>query len=217
MKTTKTPLLKYEIKEVASNIFAIIVPDRYDLAMLFCRVQEFYESPNNKIKNKKFSIWDYYQWYSKTNSGCFSYPADWSGFNLPIKVAINCYKKNILETPYDYLLINILKKIKNDNGYLIGVDNINTKTYWHELCHGLYYTNKSYKKDMDGITNSLRKKDLDKMINNIISKGYCLSVVKDEIQAYMATESNCFVNKNISNKSKIHKFYKKVFSNYLNS
>lgn len=214
MKTTKTLRIKYKIKEVARNIFAIIVPDKYDLAMLFCRVQEFYESPNTKIKNKKFSIWNYYEWYSKVNSGCFSYPVDWSGFNLPIKIALDCYKKNKIETPYDDLFLNILKLIKSKDGYLIGVDKIGTKTYCHEFCHGLYYTNKSYKNNMDFITKSLSKRDKRKMTKNLLDKGYCSKVVNDEIQAYNATDCNNFVLSGIDNAKNISKKYKNVLISY---
>jgi hypothetical protein len=206
--------MKYKIIETSKNIYSVVVNDKYNLAMLFCRVQEFYESPNKKIRNNKFSIWHYYEWYSKVNSGCFSYPKDWSGFNLPISVALNCYKINKIETPYDDLFVNILNKTNSKNGYIIGVDKIGTKTYLHELCHGLYYVNKKYKKEMDDITNSLSKKDREKLKNNLIAKGYCLNVVDDEIQAYMATESNSFLVKGLRNKLKIHKLYKKIFEEY---
>lgn len=204
----------YKLKRVADKIFAVIVPNKYDLGMLFCRVQEFYESPNKKFKNNKFSIWDYYEWYSKNNLGFFSYPADWSGFNLPAQVAIDCYKKNKVETPYDKVFIEILKKIKIDTSYIIGMNKIKTSTFYHELCHGLYYTNKEYKKEMDNITNNLSKSNYQKFKNHLKEKGYCSSVTDDEIQAYMATEINSFMTKGISDKAKLHKQYKKVFQKY---
>lgn len=37
--------IKYKIKEVKPNVFAVVVKDKYDRAMLFCRAQEYYESP----------------------------------------------------------------------------------------------------------------------------------------------------------------------------
>ena len=45
------------IKEVRPNVFAVIVKDHYHRAMLFMRVQEFYESPNTEFRGKNFSIW----------------------------------------------------------------------------------------------------------------------------------------------------------------
>lgn len=215
MNPTKILPIKYEIKEVATDIFAVTVPEKYDLAMLFCRVQEFYESPNKKIRNKKFSIWEYYDWYSKKHSGCFSYPKDWSGFNLPIKIANLCYKLNKIETPYDFLFLKILKEIKIKDGYLIGINKIGTKTYWHEFCHGLYYTNKIYKKKMDELTKSLPSEYKKKISKNLKEIGYCRSVIMDEIQAYMATEVNKTITKKISSKKKIHNQYKKILKGFI--
>ena len=65
--------IKYQIKEVKPNIFAVIVKDKYDRAMLFCRAQEYYESPSLKFRGKNFSIWDYMKWYDEHNSWGFSY------------------------------------------------------------------------------------------------------------------------------------------------
>lgn len=204
----------YKLKQVSEKIFAVIVPNKYDLGMLFCRVQEFYESPNNKFKNSKFSIWDYHEWYSKNNSGCFSYPSDWSGFNLPTKVAIDCYKKNKVETPYDKVFIEILNKIKINESYIIGINKINTSTFFHELCHGLYYVDSNYRREMDDLTRKISKINYQKFKNNLKQKGYCPAVTDDEIQAYMATEVNFSMTKGVANKADLHKKYKKVFQKY---
>ncbi|NDB56269.1 hypothetical protein EB169_10645, partial [archaeon] len=74
------------ITEVKPNIFAVIIPNGFDRAMTFCRVQEFYESPNPQFRGKHFSMWDYMKWYSKEYDRGFSYPNDWSGFNIPFEV-----------------------------------------------------------------------------------------------------------------------------------
>jgi hypothetical protein len=204
----------YSIKQIAEKIFTVVVPNQYDLGMLFCRVQEFYESPNKKFNKNKFSIWDYHKWYSETNSGCFSYAKDWSGFNLPTEVAKSCYKINKRETPYDNIFIEILKKIKIKKSYIIGVTKLNTPTFYHELCHGLYYSDQKYKKEMDSITKSISKANYNKLKNNLKSKGYCSSVLNDEIQAYMATEISYFLTKDIANKKALHKKYKEVFKKH---
>ena len=36
--------IEYNIKEVEPNIYAVIIPDIYHRPMLFCSVQELYES-----------------------------------------------------------------------------------------------------------------------------------------------------------------------------
>ena len=106
--------MKYKIKEIRPNIFAVVVKDDYERAMLFCRVQEFYESPRSSFRDKKFSIWDYFKWYSKENFGSFSYPNDFVGFNFPLVVAKKCYEMNELETPYDIEMKKIVDDLYDD-------------------------------------------------------------------------------------------------------
>ena len=179
--------VNYRIKEVKPNIFAIIVKDKYDRAMLFCRVQEYYESPSPKFRGKQFSIWDYMKWYDKKNGCGFSYGADWSGFNIPIWVAKECYNHlNKLETPYDKVMDGIVQKLNSHyTGYMIGAGNTRDETFRHEVCHALYHTDKNYKKQMDNLTEGLPKKYYDVFKKNLIEMGYASKVIKDEIQAYL--------------------------------
>ena len=165
----------------------------YDLTMTFCRVQEFYESPFNQIRGKKFKLVDYMRLYSKKN-GSFTYSIDWMGFNIPGPIIAKLYNLGIDDyTCYDKIIEDIHKKINKevktrDNYYLIGA-NDNKTTVQHELCHGLYFINKQYKKDVDKILKkiipSLRKK-VELALSNL---GYCKAVMNDEIQAYFSTES----------------------------
>lgn len=180
--------MKYQIKEVKPDIYAVLVKDKYDRAMLFCRAQEYHESPSPKFRGKVFSIWDYMKWYHEHYGHGFSYGADWSGFNIPLKKINECYSKlNKFETPYDRIMCDINQKIylTSSNGYVIGCGNTKGDTFKHEVCHGLYYTNKDYKKQMDALTKGLPKKYYDKFKENILKMGYALKVVNDEIQAYL--------------------------------
>lgn len=209
--------MKYKLKEIAPKIFAVIVPDRYDRAMLFCRVQEFYESAGVKFKDSKFSVWDYFKWYSnKYKTGCFSYPKDFVGFNLPLIVAKKCYSMNDIETPYDKEMHKIIDKlfVNGERQYLIGVDSLKTSTFAHELAHGLYYTDIEYANSMNEITRLIPKSTLRKFKKNLRTIGYCRDVMDDEIQAYMATEINKKITKGILNKKQIHEKYRKVFKKY---
>jgi hypothetical protein len=180
-------MVKYQLKEVLPNIFAVIVKDKYDRAMLFCRAQEYYESPSTKFRGKEFSIWDYMKWYHEQNKNGFSYGADWSGFNIPISVAKECYNNlNKLESPYDKVMDRIVQKLSSYHvGYMIGCANTQDNTFKHEVCHALYHTNKDYKKQMDIYTKGLPKKYYDTFKNNILEMGYASKVVNDEIQAYL--------------------------------
>lgn len=180
--------MKYQIKEVEPDIYAVLVKDKYDRAMLFCRAQEYYECPSPKFRGKEFSIWDYMKWYHEKYGHGFSYGVDWSGFNIPLKVINECYNKlNKFETPYDRIMCDIKQKIylTSSNGYVIGCGSTNCDTFKHEVCHGLYYTNKEYKKQMDALTKGLPKKYYDKFKENILEMGYASKVVDDEIQAYL--------------------------------
>jgi hypothetical protein len=180
-------MLKYQIKEVRPNIFAVIVKDKYDRAMLFCRVQEYYECPNPKFRGKQFSVWDYMKWYHKKYGRGFSYGADWSGFNIPIWVAKECYNNlNKIETPYDKVMDEIVQKLNSFyTGYMIGAGNTTGETFKHEVCHALYHTNKDYKKQMDNLTKGLPKKYYDTFKKNLLGMGYTTKVINDEIQAYL--------------------------------
>jgi len=180
--------MQYRIKEVKPNIFAVIVKDKYDRAMLFCRFQEYYESPNSKFREKNFSIWDYMKWYSDKYGRGFSYGADWTGFNIPWKVVNACIcKLNKFETPYDHIMNEISYEVgrKSTNGYIIACKDTKGDTFKHEVCHGLYYTDAAYRKKVDAVTKQLPKEHYDIFKKNLMEMGYATKVIDDEIQAYL--------------------------------
>jgi hypothetical protein len=188
--------IEYKIEEVEPNVYAVIIPDNYHKAMLFCRVQEFYESPNPNFRGKAFSIWDFIEWYSRQKRDAFTYAFDWGGFNIPLKTAWDCYEKlKEHESPYDTEMENIIRTIelkmfnkkntRNWNAYIIGAADMKGWTFKHEICHGLYYTNKKYKELTDEVTDTIPLKDYMKFRNNLLKMGYTESVIDDEIQAYL--------------------------------
>ena len=190
--------IQYNIVEIKSKVFAVIVPDRYHRAMLFMRVQEYYESPNPKFRGKSFGIWEYIEWYSRKNNDSFSYAAHWTGFNFPLDVALICY--DTLEdvyTPYDDIMHKIawdIYEMNKDSGkaYVIGVADLTSSTFQHELCHAYYHINKKYKKEMDAITESIDPKTYERMCKNLVDMGYTKKVFNDEIQAYTCMDSDYF-------------------------
>jgi len=214
--------IKYEITEAKLNIFAVVISNSFDRAMTFCRVQEFYESPNPAFRNKNFNMWDYIKWYSEEYGKGFTYTHDWAGFNIPFNVLHECFKDlKKFDTPYDEIMCDIYHKIlhakKDGNAYVIGVDNSKSETFLHEVCHGLYYVDPSYKSEVDGITESIPKKYKKQFSNNLIKAGYAEHVVDDEIQAYLTFgyESQQFSNKvPIELCENWNKEYKKIFQNF---
>ena len=185
--------VKYKVKEVEPNIFAVIIKDSYDRAMTFCRVQEYYESPNKKFRGQDFNMFDYMKWYSKTYGRGFSYAKDWSGFNLPYDVARKCIEETMLETPYDdemWYILNRIEDLMTDlkaKAYIIGAGDLKGATFDHEICHGLWYTNKTYKKKAEVLVKALPKKHYNKIKKELLSMGYTDKVIDDEVQAYMST------------------------------
>jgi hypothetical protein len=217
--------IDYKIEEVRPNVFAVIVKDHYHRAMLFCRVQEFYESPNPDFRGKNFSIWDYIEWYSREHGDVFTYTFDWGGFNIPLNVAESCYSKLLKKgefTPYDLEMNYIVKTIRgmvgNGKSYIIGAPTTEDETFEHEVCHGLYATNKEYKALVDEITETIEWQDYLKFEGNLLDMGYTAAVIPDEIQAYLSTnyEYSKF-SKGVSKKKckELNKEYQKVFEQYL--
>lgn len=216
--------IEYKIEEVRPNVFAVIVKDNYHRAMLFCRVQEYYESPNPEFRGKNFSIWDYIEWYSREHNGVFTYTFDWGGFNVPLEVAYNCYDGlDDRYTDYDEIMESIIHQIyelngDSCNGYIIGADSTESDTFEHEICHGLYATNKEYKGLVDEITETIEWQDYLKFEKNLLDMGYTAAVIPDEIQSYLTTNYEYTKFSKGVNKKKcksFHKEYKKVFAKYL--
>ena len=222
--------IDYKIEEVRPNVFAVIVKDHYHRAMLFCRVQEYYESPNPEFRGKNFSIWDYIEWYSRRNNDVFTYTYDWGGFNIPLKTAWDCYEKlKETETPYDKVMDEIIRTIemtmfnkkntRNWNAYIIGADSTESDTFEHEICHGLYATNKGYRELVDEVTIAIPLKDYQTFRKNLLKMGYNGIVIDDEIQAYLSTNYDYSkFSKGVSRKlcKELHKQYKQIFNRYEN-
>jgi len=236
--------IDYKITEVRDRVFAVTIEDGYDRAMTFMRVQEFYESPNPDFRGKHFNIWDYIEWYSRTKKGAFTYAFDWSGFNIPLPIAWECYEgkdkptkkmydsvrsmPDSWKSKWDETMKDIVwlvqskmfnKKNRRDmNAYIIGAKDMEGDTFQHEVAHGLYYTNKEYKQLMDEITEAIPLDIYLKFRNNLLSMGYTESVVDDEIQAYMSWGwEYAKFSKGVNKKvcKALNKEYQKVFNKYL--
>jgi hypothetical protein len=218
--------IEYKIKEVKPRVFAVIIKDDYDRAMTFCRVQEYYESPSEKFRGQNYSIWDFIKDYSHIN-GSFSYPQDWGGFNIPLRVALACYENIEHETPYDKIMNDIIDNVKSmmlkkkdkaiDRAYIIGAERTNTSTFIHEVCHGLYFTDKKYKNQVDKITSAIPREYHETLTYNLLEMGYTESVIDDEIQAYLSTNwkfSRFSKNVPVEVLFKYHEKYKKVLDKF---
>jgi len=80
----KNSLVDYELHRVKKSIYAVKIDDQYQRAMLFLRYQEFYESPYKRFQGKNFDIFEFMDYYrKKRDADAFTYPKDWSGYNIP--------------------------------------------------------------------------------------------------------------------------------------
>ena len=194
------PLVKGKVKMIKPFIYCVEIKDDYDRAMLFCRYQEFYESPYKNIRGKYFSWETFMRTYTKERgSESFTYPYDWSGYNIPSNVlgkGIDTFYKQseydkIMNDIYFHCAIDSQNKNKGTRTkwYLIGADSKESQTMNHEIAHGLYYTDKKYKKRMDLIIFDMKKSDFNFMKKSLIKMGYANDdkIILDEIQAFMST------------------------------
>lgn len=193
-KDYKKMINSLSLYQVAKNVFAVKTKDDYLLAMLFMRYQEYYESTNSSFRNNHFLVEDYIEWYTKSfkKTEKFTYAEDWSGFNVPSKVLIECYGGIRDLNQYDVIMGSIIRTIRkktNKDFYLIGTET-NNFALTHELAHGFFYTNKKYRKKALKIVREIRPETYEKITKALSDKGYTENVFDDEIQAYLATATN---------------------------
>ena len=216
--------IEYKIEKVKPKVFAVIIEEQYDRAMTFLRIQEFYECPNPLFRgNIHFSFTEYMKWYSKEYGKGFTYGVDWSGFNVPLEVAYACYDTlRDRYTDYDDVMESIVHQIYELNGddcdgYIIGAGSTEGDTFQHEICHGLYATNKQYKELVNEVTETIEWQDYLKFEGNLLDMGYTAAVIPDEIQAYLAFGHDYKpFTKGVSKKvcNELHKQYINVFNNF---
>ena len=196
----KHPLVKGIVKEIKPRIYCVTVDDDYDRAMLFCRYQEFYESPYKKFRNKPFTWMEYMRFYKDAwKKRIFTYPDDWSGYNIPSHMLQQAHHMFCKDTEYDSIMNDIYFHCANDatekndgtrcDWYLIGASSKDLKTMDHEIAHGLYFTNKEYKKEVTKLIKGIKPTHHEKLKKKLIKMGYVndRKIIDDEIQAFMST------------------------------
>lgn len=200
MYKIKNRLVKGVVKEVFPRVYCATIDDNYDRAMLFCRYQEFYESPYKNIRGKYFTLAEFMRTYTKERGAeIFTYPYDWSGYNIPSNVLERANDKFHKETEYDEIMNGIyfycaIDSQNKNNGkrcdwYLISAGDVDIQTMNHEIAHGLYFTNKAYRKACNVILDSMKKAVYTSIKKALIKLGYVNDekIIKDEIQAFLST------------------------------
>lgn len=209
-----------EVKQIRPNIYAVVIKNDYDRSMLFCRYQEYYESPFSEIRRKFFTLEEFMRLYTIENKmGYFSYPEDWAGYNVPSNILIEAehvFRNNM--NLYDEIMSEIIHYCIGESNYkpwyLISADKIDSSTMNHEIAHGLYYTNSMYKIEMDSLISKIEPKIYNQLKKSLVKSGYVDDkiIIDDEIQAYMSTGNSSTWKK--EHYEKYSKDFIKVFKKY---
>ena len=212
---------EYNLHRITDKLYCVEMPNAYDLAMLFVRYQEYYESPNPNVRGQDYSLEEYIRWYSIKGRGkisqynSFSYPEDFCGYNIPSSAIIRVKHPNMYDRLMQVIKNRIVRDIKEYSTdvdytfYLIGSENMDSETLKHEISHGLYHLNENYKEKANKLINDLDKKDIKKFIEVLKTYHYC-EVMYDEITAFTSTGEMRDSFPNI-NPKKFKKHFKKYY------
>jgi hypothetical protein len=213
-------MFEVEKKELRKCIWSLRFRNQYETCSTFLRLQEFYESPFRGIRGCVFTLEEYMDRYAQ-ETGNFTYTLDWGGFNVPGQVVRNFFKSfegMLLEKEkmlYDLLADQVRG---SEPFYVIGHYEPDAEwsyesTLAHEVAHGLYHLNGSYKKKMLKLVAEMPEKARTQMENKLLgSGGYCRKVLKDEIHAYLSTSSPEFLKRYFKVPLvKVSKPFKKLF------
>lgn len=212
-------------KKLRDDIVLVTFPDKFELCFTFFRIQEFYESPNRKLRAKYFDYETAIAEYVKTSckdrdNRVFTYFSDWSGFNIPGEVvdrfAFLFGTKADLTRRESELLLKVHTRVNTKRFYLIGAIEGEEDVIKHELAHAFYYLSKEYRDEMKSLIDRDNPMIKD-VCKHLLSIGYCKEVLDDEIQAYLGTgiRENMISKKN-RNYEYLWKF-KSAFNRFYNN
>ena len=212
----------FKTKKPIKNCLLLEFNTQKDLALAFCRVEEYYEG-NPKVNGNYLSFVEFIDAFM-TDDGKLDYFHYWTGFNIPGNIFIEWSQKNMSEKTYweNALAYAVHSKLNLEKPfYVIGGVKGDIEVIDHEIAHALYYMNPEYKDMMDTANYQFYKNlrgEYSKMVKALKKMGYGDNVIKDEVQAYMSTSGKKeLVEKFGLDFTKIQgfrKLYRKVLSRY---
>jgi len=171
-----------------SRIWFTKFQTQYEMTATMLRPQECCECPNKKFRNHIFNMEEYADWYAN-KYGNFTYYSDWHGFNLPVKYVFKLYNEfPDLSNKERKLIESVFECGAKQEDYLITCfveDGTFSATMSHEIAHGLFCTDKKYRKEVKKILKTISDTKIDKLKQVMKEQGYCPSVYLDEIHAYL--------------------------------
>ena len=212
----------FKTKKPIKNCLLLEFNTQKDLALAFCRVEEYYEG-NPRVNGKYLSFVDFIDAFM-TDDGKLDYFHYWTGFNIPGDIFMKWSQNNMSDKTYWEIALAdaVYKKIDFTKPfYIIGGKKGDMEVIDHEIAHALYYMNTEYKDLMDTANYQFYKNvrgEYSKMVKALKKMGYGDNVIKDEVQAYMSTSGKKeLVEKFGLDFNKIQgfrKLYRKVLSQY---
>ena len=184
------------VTEVLPSVYSVHTDSRLVLGSTFLRFQEYYESPDPKIRHCPFQYDEFKESFrnSRRDRGQgFNYYLIWPGFNIPSWVVhdLRSGKVGLPLRPQEEALLSALPSVDGDF-YVIGTCEKDVLTLHHEMAHGLYTTNPDYRAAAAACVAQLPKPRYDASRRVLLGMGYVDDpvILVDEMQAYMV-EGNC--------------------------
>jgi predicted nucleic-acid-binding Zn-ribbon protein len=190
-------------RQITDKVFSIESDSWIQVQLAFCRLQEFYEGESTQKVSVKRIEELMEQYAEDSDQGTYSWFTDWAGFNVPGTIVRKFFKKasNLSKNERELkkLLTPLLKG--REEFYIIGVKKGDMAAYEHEIAHGLYLTDKRYKREVKRFVSKLPKDLKKKMIKGLIDLGYKSTdreILMDEVHAFGGTGSFWELNGHLS-------------------
>jgi ribosomal protein S9 len=181
----------FKSSQPIKNCLLLEYKTQKELALAFCRVEEYYEGPK-KVNKKYLSLEGFIDAYM-TKDGRLDYFHEWTGFNIPGNVFTEWFYQNASDkTKWEIALAQevSIQLNMNEPFYVIGGVKGDIEVIDHEIAHALFYMNKEYRIEMNDLNYNFNKQyrmQYCKVVNKLKEMGYGVNVIRDEIQAYMST------------------------------
>ena len=219
------PVLTWKFSKgvnVKNGVLHLEYETQHELCLSFLRLQEYYESPYDKIYREHFLLEDYMDIYAN-DKGAFTYLTDWSGFNVPGNIVNQFFKRFSIfglsvKEKVIYHLVEMCTHDVDDNFYLIGTCREKPQAIEHELAHAKYYLNDDYANQIDEMTKIIKQDYTEPIFDKLVSLGYRDDVLVDELQAYLSTskpqELKNLFGGNLADHKKYSKGYRDKLAEY---
>lgn len=185
-----------QVINVARDVYWITCRDHYTLGMIFWRAQEAFDGHwAEENPDVVPTLVNYMEWYaSQSESGAFSYPVDWVGYNLTKKDLRKIYNDTELpdKNKYDEFMSGVIQMVEasqGDRNYcVIGTRVGDRSTLKHELAHSFWALDKDYKDAQKAFIEKLPTALYKEFSTCLQDMGYAKTSVNDELQAYCSAD-----------------------------